>query len=42
MPEAYACSYEVVVQIYLDGNQRGAVVGPDPTGGGGRVRVYRE
>ena len=33
MPEAYADSYEVVVKIYLDGNQWGAVVGPDPTGG---------
>ena len=27
MPEAYADSYEVVIQIHLDGDQWGAVVG---------------
>ena len=33
MPDAYAESYEVVVKIHLDGNQWGAVVGPDPISG---------
>jgi hypothetical protein len=33
MPEAYADSYEVVIQIHLDGDQWGAVVGPDPISG---------
>jgi hypothetical protein len=33
VPEAYADSYEVVVKIHLDGNQWGAVVGPDPIKG---------
>jgi len=33
MPEAYADSYEVVVSIHLDGDQWGAVVGPDPIRG---------
>jgi hypothetical protein len=30
MSEAYAESYEVVITIHLDGDQWGAVVGPDP------------
>ncbi|WP_447983839.1 hypothetical protein [Nitrospira sp. Nam74] len=33
MLEAYAESYQVVIKIYLDGNQWGAVVGPDPIRG---------
>jgi hypothetical protein len=33
MPEAYADSYQVVVKVHLDGNQWGAVVGPDPIKG---------
>jgi hypothetical protein len=33
MLESYADSYEVVVKIHLDGNQWGAVVGPDPISG---------
>lgn len=31
--EAYVDSYEVVMKIHLNGNQWGAVVGPDPIGG---------
>jgi hypothetical protein len=33
MPEPYADSYQVVVNIHLDGDQWGAVVGPDPISG---------
>jgi hypothetical protein len=33
MPEAYAEQYQVVVTIHLDGDQWGAVVGPDPIQG---------
>ena len=33
MPEAYAESFEVVIKIHLDGNQWGAIVGPDPIKG---------
>jgi hypothetical protein len=33
MPQAYADSYEVVIQIHLDGDQWGAVVGHVPIRG---------
>ena len=33
MPEAYAEHYQVMIKIHLDGNQWGAVVGPDPISG---------
>jgi hypothetical protein len=33
MPEPYAEQYQMVVKIHLDGNEWGAVVGPDPIQG---------
>jgi hypothetical protein len=33
MPDPYAESYQVVIKIHLDGDQWGAVVGPDPISG---------
>jgi hypothetical protein len=33
MPEAYSEQYQVMIKIHLDGDQWGAVVGPDPISG---------
>jgi hypothetical protein len=33
MPQAYADSYEVIIKIWLDGNQWGALVGENITTG---------